>query len=387
MANLLLLILKHPLQALLFSHTFLSQVFLALLRRLLLPHLPVYQSLRIQLHRAYLSAAALTFPDLTHRLPVGNLSVQRARKVDESVPAYLIPGKRQLSDFARKANGIQRCVVLYAHGGGYARGEARMYLKYMERWIASAAEKDLDLVFFSVEYREPDKKHHFPIRQLKHTSQLSQLKKATRHRGKPSFKSIGSSLLTTLHQKTSYSWVILRVVKPLLSTLQLAFANKRTLGGISILAGLELGRLDLPQPAATILISPWIDMNLNAYAGGNPAVESDYFLVANKVVPVLVRLFIGDRPPNSPDVNPLCRQPNELKDLSPQLIFTGGAEFARFDSEKWAEMCQKAGLKHRLIVEWAQLHIYAMGSKFTDPAVRSKTDDMIIEWIKNHVTQ
>lgn len=160
MANLLLLILKHPLQALLFTHSFLSQALLVLLRRLLLPHFPVYQPLRLQLQRAYLSSASLMFPDLTHRLPVGNLPARRARKVNENSPAYLIPGTRHVSDFARKEKGTTpKCVVLYAHGGGYARGErargeARMYLNYMERWVASARKTSLDLAFFTVEYRE-----------------------------------------------------------------------------------------------------------------------------------------------------------------------------------------------------------------------------------------
>lgn len=155
MANLLLLILKHPLQALLFTHSFLSQALLVLLRRFLLPHFPVYQSIRLQLQRAYLSSASLTFPNLTHRLPVGDVSPRRARKFDENVPGYLIPGTHHLSDFAQKEQCTrQRCVVLFAHGGGYARGEARMYLNYMERWFLRAMNQALDLAFFTVEYRE-----------------------------------------------------------------------------------------------------------------------------------------------------------------------------------------------------------------------------------------
>jgi carboxylesterase type B len=47
-----------------------------------------------------------------------------------------------------------RCIVVYAHGGGYARGEARMYLKYMERWEKVAKEMGVDVIFLSVEYRE-----------------------------------------------------------------------------------------------------------------------------------------------------------------------------------------------------------------------------------------
>jgi len=155
MANLLLLLLRHPLRSLIFTHSWFSQILLAILRRLLLPHFPCHQSLRLQIQRAYLAAAALTFPDLTHRLPVGNLPLHRARKVD-GTPGYLIPGSRQLSEFTCPKVGTKACVALFAHGGGYARGEARMYANYMERWVRGAAQARLDLVFLSVEYREFD---------------------------------------------------------------------------------------------------------------------------------------------------------------------------------------------------------------------------------------
>ncbi|OAL34485.1 hypothetical protein AYO20_06328 [Fonsecaea nubica] len=350
MANLVLLLLKHPLRTLLFIHTFFSQISLVLLRRLLLPHFPVFQSLRLQIQRAYLGAAALTFPDLTHRLPVGNLSLRRARQVDEKVPAYLIPGTRRLSDFAQpKDDGKkQRCVVLFAHGGGYARGEARMYINYLERWVAESARRDLDLAFYSVEYPLTTKASH------------------------PA-------------QRNAFIQAYQYLLDNGVAAENIVFMGDSAGGGLCILAAFEVKQLNLPQPAATVLISPWIDMALKAYVGGNPAVESDYFVMANKAVPALVQMFIGDRPPESPEVNPLHRQPEELSGLSPQLIFTGGAEFARYDSEQWAQMCHSAGVESKLVIEWGQLHIYAMGSQWTDPAVRRKTDGLIIEWLKNHV--
>lgn len=126
-------------------------------------------------------------------------------------------------------------------------------------------------------------------------------------------------------------------------------------------------------------------MALTAYEGGNPAVETDYFMMANDAVPALVSRFIGSHAPDSPEVNPLYRELGDIKGLSPQLIFTGGAEFARRDSELWAEKCGQAHVKHKLIIEWGQLHIYAMGSKFTAPAVRAKTDNLIIDWMKEHI--
>ncbi|OAP57404.1 hypothetical protein AYL99_08142 [Fonsecaea erecta] len=348
MMKLLLLLLKHPLRSLIFSYSFLVQILLVLLRRALLPHFPVYQTLRIQIQRAYLGSASLTFPDLTHRLPVGKLPIGRARKVDGSVPAYLIPGRRELAEFAVPNPKRQQCVVIYAHGGGYARGEARMYLRYMERWVREASKENLDLVFVSVEYPLSVKESH------------------------PA-------------QKNAFLQVYRYVLDQNIPPERIVFMGDSAGGSLCLLAEMDLNALNLPQPAATILISPWLDMNCKIYEGGNGAVETDYFMVANKAVPALAKLFVGDVPGDSPEVNPLHHRPEALAGLGPQLIFTGGAEFARYDSEKWAELCRAAGVECKLIIEWAQIHIYAVGSKFTDPAVRRKTDGLIIQWIKEHV--
>lgn len=155
MPRLIGMLLRHPISALYFSYSFFVQVLLVLLRRLLLPHFPIFQTLRIQIHRAYLSSSALTFPDLVHRLPVVNCPEARARKVGTAGwTGYVVPGQARLPERLTDVNGPSQMVVLYAHGGGYARGEARMYLNYMERWIKVAAKHDLRLMFLSVEYRK-----------------------------------------------------------------------------------------------------------------------------------------------------------------------------------------------------------------------------------------
>jgi hypothetical protein len=152
--NLLLLLLCNPLRALRFTYTWVAQSFLVGLRRILVPHVPVYQSLRTQLHRAYLSSAQL-LPEIVHRLPVGEVPESKAKEIKADFHAYFIPGDKffLLSQLA-KSPSQARCVVLFAHGGGYARGEAKMYMRYMERWERAAKESGLDLVFLSVEYRE-----------------------------------------------------------------------------------------------------------------------------------------------------------------------------------------------------------------------------------------
>ena len=67
---------------------------------------------------------------------------------------YVVPGSKSFKEMRSETPEGRNCVVLYAHGGGYARGEARMYLNYMERWIRVAAKAGLNLCFISVEYRE-----------------------------------------------------------------------------------------------------------------------------------------------------------------------------------------------------------------------------------------
>jgi acetyl esterase/lipase len=154
MARLAALMLRNPLKSLYFSYSFLVQIFIILLRRLLLPHFPIYQSVRLQIQRAYLASAAVNFPDLVHRLPILSCPEQRARKIGSGWTGYIIPGRKSLSDFTGESQNSKRSVALYAHGGGYARGEARMYMNYMERWVMGATQAGLDLVFLSVEYRK-----------------------------------------------------------------------------------------------------------------------------------------------------------------------------------------------------------------------------------------
>lgn len=159
MAKLYLLLLSNPVKSLLVLYSFVAQALLVFLRYALLAHFPVYQPLRIQLQRCYLTACSLHFPDLTHRLPADEVHVTRARLLDKKGwKGYVIPGTVSPRHSFGKDRALERpgAVIIYAHGGGYARGEAKMYLNYFERWVRLAADRGIDLVFVSVEYRESD---------------------------------------------------------------------------------------------------------------------------------------------------------------------------------------------------------------------------------------
>lgn len=145
------LVIQNPIRSCRFLHAFLGQVFLIGLHRIVLPWWPRYQSLRLQMQRAYWSSSSFYFPELIHRLPVTDCAPEKARRVGSDWTGYIIPGTNHLQH-AELPN--RQAFIIYAHGGGYARGEARMYLNYMERWIQGAKKIGLDLTFLSVEYRK-----------------------------------------------------------------------------------------------------------------------------------------------------------------------------------------------------------------------------------------
>ncbi|KAH7125998.1 Alpha/Beta hydrolase protein [Dactylonectria macrodidyma] len=335
------LMLGNPLRSIKFTYSFTVQTLLICLRNILLPHHPKYQTFRLQIHRAYWAAASTFFPTLIHRLPVTNCPETRARRIGSDWTAYVIPGIRELHTTAQTPGA---CVVVYAHGGGYARGEARMYLNYMERWQSEAASHGLEITFVSVEYPLTDVASHPAQR---------------------------NSFLDT------YKYVLEQGVQPS----QVIFMGDSAGGGCCLLSSLELKNLGLPQPAAGILISPWFDMSLRSFDGGNAFVETDYIVTANEGVPAFAKRWIGDIDGASPEVNPLFRTPSEFKDLPPQLILVGGGDFVLPECRDLAQLFDAAELPHKFFVEWGQFHLYALGSKWIDSFVRAKTDSVIFEWI------
>ncbi|KAH8595052.1 Alpha/Beta hydrolase protein [Bisporella sp. PMI_857] len=346
MAYLPWMLLRSPFQSLKLIYSFSIFSCIEILRRILLPHVPVYQSLRTRLFRAYLAAANVHFPEIIHRLPVSAPS-SRAKLIETNdFKAYIIPGGADVANLAAPTQEKQnRCVLLYAHGGGYARGEARMYLTYMERWIAVARRRGLDLVFVTVEY---------PLTDIaSHPAQRSSFLAAYRH-------------LLDLEFPPS----------------RILFMGDSAGGALTVLSGLHLQKLSLPQPAGYILLSPWLDHSGATFDGGNPMVETDYLVQANIMVPKFSNWFIGSWNGADPEVNPLFEEEDRIKNLSPQLILVGAAEFALHDSVQWAQFCKKTGVKHKLVREWGQIHIYALGSKWIEREVRERTDGLIFDWIE-----
>lgn len=336
-------ITNSPLACLLCVYTFVTQVVLITARRLLLPHLFTYQTYRTQLFRAYLIAtfALPTLPNVA--------SESEAKLIEEKGKwtGYIIPGTRGLHEFAGESISGRRVIALYAHGGGYSFGDARQYLSYMRRWVECAKAAGIDLVFLSVEY---------PLSgEAPHPAQLNSFTAAYQY-----LLGIG------------------------IDSSNVVFMGDSAGGGLCTITAISLlhSPTNTPQPSACILISAWLDLSgqIYDYEGGNALIETD-FVDANMLVPVLSAMFIGKNDAKDPSVNPLLHKPQDLTDLCPQLVLVGAGEFALQDSRAWTLLCRAAGVEIELVAERGQPHIYAMGSKWLEPAVKKKTEGKIVQWL------
>lgn len=122
-------------------------------------------------------------------------------------------------------------------------------------------------------------------------------------------------------------------------------------------------------------------MSLGSFQGGNALVETDYLVGANLTVPIFVNSWLNGELGDSPRINPLFSKPSDFEGMSPALILVGGGEFALQEGKDLAKLLGFSGVKQHLEIEWGQMHLYGLGSKWVDPMVRKKTDCMIYQWI------
>lgn len=170
-------------------------------------------------------------------------------------------------------------------------------------------------------------------------------------------------------------------VHPPVAILQGYVANVSHLAGCCLLSNLELKRLGIPQPAAGILVSPWIDMALRSFDGGNALVETDYVVTANHGVPLFAKRWIGEIDGTSPEVNPLYCKPSDFDGIPPQLILVGGGDFVLPECRELCRLFREANLQHEMVVEWGEFHLYALGSRWIHPTTRAKTDAIFFRWL------
>jgi acetyl esterase/lipase len=148
----------------------------------------------------------------------------------------------------------------------------------------------------------------------------------------------------------SYRWLLDQGIKPQ----HIAFTGDSAGGGMSVTTLLKLRELGLPMPAATMPLSPWLDME-----GAAPTFESNRdkdALVQREIIQAMAGTFLGENGNRKdPLANPLHA---DLHGLPPMYIQVGGDETLLDDSRHLAQKARDAGVQVMIEIEPGMQHVY-----------------------------
>jgi monoterpene epsilon-lactone hydrolase len=148
----------------------------------------------------------------------------------------------------------------------------------------------------------------------------------------------------------AYRWLLDQGIAPG----HIALTGDSAGGALAVTALLRARERNLPMPAATMPLSPWVDLEIT----GETLVsnrEKDA-IVQKEVVEVMAATFLGEGGNRrDPLANPLYA---DLKGLPPMYVQVGGDETLLDDSRRLAERARKAGVDVRLAVFPEMQHVF-----------------------------
>jgi monoterpene epsilon-lactone hydrolase len=203
-------------------------------------------------------------------------------------------------------------VLLCAHGGGYVTGSM-----YTHRKVYAHVAKAIGCRALIVNYRRaPENIHPGPVDDM----------------------------------VASYKWLLDQGIEPK----HVALIGDSAGGGLAVTTILRAREKGLPLPAATMPLSPWLDME----AGGETfeTNRAQDVLVTRDVIGVMAGTFLGEGGDRKhPLANPLLA---DLRGLPPMYIQTGGDETLLSDSRDLAEHARKSGVDVTLEVVPEMQHVF-----------------------------
>jgi epsilon-lactone hydrolase len=138
----------------------------------------------------------------------------------------------------------------------------------------------------------------------------------------------------------------------------IAFAGDSVGAWLAVVVQLRAWDQGLPPPAAALLLSPAVDMEVNGASFDTNRDKDPLF--RRDFVRALMAGFLGDAAgPGDPAVNPLRA---DLTGLAPLYIQVGGDEALLDDARLLDEHARKAGLDVRLDVFPGMLHTFQMAA-------------------------
>jgi epsilon-lactone hydrolase len=171
---------------------------------------------------------------------------------------------------------------------------------------------------------------------------------------------------------TAYHWLLDQGVDPA----HVAFTGDSAGGALAITTQLRAREQGLPLPAATMLLSPWVDLEVTSESYETNRDKDPFFF--KEVVQGLVSMFLGEEgDPRDPLANPLYA---DLTGLGPIYIQAGDDEAPRDDSRRLDAHARKAGVDVRLDIFPEQQHTFQMAAgraPEADEAIRR-----LAEWVR-----
>jgi monoterpene epsilon-lactone hydrolase len=152
----------------------------------------------------------------------------------------------------------------------------------------------------------------------------------------------------------AYRWLLDRGI----AASHVAFAGDSAGGWLAITVQLRARGLGLPLPAAAMLLSPVVDMEVNGESYETNRDKDPFF--HRELVRGLAQGFLGEAAdPRDPLANPLYA---DLTGLGPVYIQVGGDETLLDDARRLDEHARKAGVDTRLDVFPGMLHTFQMAA-------------------------
>lgn len=218
-------------------------------------------------------------------------------------------------------------VVLYLHGGGYVGGSVASHRNLTSHLARASA-----CTVLSVDYRRaPEAPHPAAVEDA----------------------------------CTAFRWLVGRGHHPT----RVAIAGDSAGGGLAVATQLRLRGASDPLPAASVLLSPWVDLRSTGESMRTRVARDP--IVTPAAVAWLARLFLGaEGNPSDPLASPL---EGDLAGLPPMLIHVGEDEVLLSDSERLAAKAEAAGVDVTLEVWPEMVHVWhAMAGLFeeADAAIR-----------------
>jgi monoterpene epsilon-lactone hydrolase len=264
---------------------------------------------------------------LTQSEPAEHVSVEEGRRSWETAAAqtnagldcrvtpldlFGIPGEEV--DGSERAD-PERPVMLLLHGGGYTSGSPRTHRELAFR-LASACGCSVILPDYRI---------------------------APEH---PCPAAVEDAVV-------SYRWLLEQGFDPD----RIVIAGDSAGGGLVAATLVALRDLDVPQPAAAVLLSPWVDLTLSGSSYDTRA-ASDPFITRSGLERAAAHYLAG-RDPADPIASPLFA---DLRGLPPMLIHAGSHEILESDSILFADAAAQANVDVRLKVWdglWHVFHFWA----------------------------